>query len=278
MEPSLQRRVQRYGWDKAADLYENSWYRQLKPAQDKLLEMADLQEGEKIIDIACGTGLVSFPAALKVGVNGFVLGTDISEKMIEVSRKAARDTNFTNIHFERMDAEELQAENDSYNAALCALGLMYVPDPVKALQEMHRVLIPGGRAMVAVWGRRQQCGWAEIFEIVDRRVSSEVCPMFFHLGNPDVLRKSFDAAGFSDFIAERINTTLLYNSGDEACAAAFGGGPVALPYHKFTDAVKEEVHAEYLDSIAAYRNENGYAVPGEFVVVKGLKHPSASSG
>ena len=63
MEAALQRRIQRYGWDKAAIYYENSWQQQLKPAQEKLLEMANLQPGERLIDIACGTGLVSFPAA-----------------------------------------------------------------------------------------------------------------------------------------------------------------------------------------------------------------------
>jgi ubiquinone/menaquinone biosynthesis C-methylase UbiE len=73
MEPALQRRVQRYGWDKAANHYEDFWQKQLKPAQDKLLELAKLQPGEKCIDIASGTGLVSFPALEKVGNNGFVL-------------------------------------------------------------------------------------------------------------------------------------------------------------------------------------------------------------
>jgi ubiquinone/menaquinone biosynthesis C-methylase UbiE len=79
MEADLQRRIQRYGWDKAAIYYENFWQQQLKPAQDKLLELANLQPGEKLIDIACGTGLVSFPAAEKLGPGGFVLATDISD-------------------------------------------------------------------------------------------------------------------------------------------------------------------------------------------------------
>ncbi len=80
MEADLQRRIQRYGWDKAAIYYEDSWQQQLKPAQNKLLEMANLQPGEKLIDIACGTGLVSFPAAEKLGSNGFVLASDISDE------------------------------------------------------------------------------------------------------------------------------------------------------------------------------------------------------
>ncbi|MFI5186812.1 MAG: class I SAM-dependent methyltransferase [Chitinophagales bacterium] len=271
MEPALQRRVQRYGWDKAAIYYENFWQQQLKPAQDKLLEMARLQPGEKLIDIACGTGLVSFPAAEKLGANGFVLATDISDGMVKLGVQSAQEKNYTNIRFERMDAEELSIPDKEYDVALCALGLMYVPDPVKAVKEMYRVLKPGGRAVVAVWGQRDHCGWANLFEIVDKRVSSEVCPMFFNLGNGDMLKRVFEFAGFSDVIFERLNTYLNYDSDDDACGAAFAGGPVALAYHKFSEQVKNEAHAEYLSSIKSFRNGNGYTIPGEFVVGIGFK-------
>jgi ubiquinone/menaquinone biosynthesis C-methylase UbiE len=271
MEPALQRRIQRYGWDKASLYYESFWQRQLKPAQDLLLQMAALQKNEKVIDIACGTGLVSFRAAAIVGENGFVLANDISDGMVKIGNELVKEKKLNNIKFQRMDAEELEAQDAEYDAALCALGLMYVPDPVKALKEMHRVIKSGGRAVAAVWGQRDHCGWAEIFEIVDKRVSTEVCPMFFNLGNRDMLYRSFVAAGFSDIVFERINTELIYHSDDEACGAAFAGGPVALAYHKFSETVKSEAHKEYLDSIKGFRKGSGYAIPGEFVVAKGIK-------
>jgi len=271
MEPALQRRVQRYGWDKAALHYENFWQKQLKPAQNKLLELAQLQAGDRCIDIACGTGLVSFPALEKVGKNGFVQATDISDNMVKIGNDTAREKNYGNISFQRMDAEQLNISNGEFDVALCALGLMYFPDPLKALQEMYRVLKPGGRGVAAVWGQRDRCGWAEVFEIVDKRVASEVCPMFFQLGNADMLKRSFEAAGFSNIVVERIKTELIYESGEDACGAAFAGGPVALAYHRFSDEVKNEAHEEYLHSIESFRNSNGYTVPGEFVVASGMK-------
>lgn len=271
MEPALQRRVQRYGWDKASQCYETFWQKQLQPAQDKLLEMAQLQPGEIIIDIACGTGLVSFAAAGKVGEKGSVLATDISDKMVEKAATTAKEKNLAQVKFERMDAEELNTPDAIYDAALCALGLMYLPDPLKGLKEMYRVLKPGGRAVAAVWGQRDHCGWAEIFEIVDKRVSSEVCPMFFNLGNADMLQRNFTAAGFANISSERLSTTLHYTTGEEACGAAFAGGPVALPYFKFSEDIKKEVHAEYLESIKPFHQANGYAVPGEFVIAIGYK-------
>ncbi len=271
MEPALQRRVQRYGWDKAAQYYENFWHKQLKPAQDLLLDMAKLKRGEKVLDIASGTGLVSFRALDKVGNDGFVLGTDISDKMIEISSVIAQEKKLTAIRFERMDAEGLKIADNSFDVVICALGLMYVPDPLQALKEIFRVLKPGGRAVAAVWGKRDHCGWAEIFDIVDKRVASEVCPMFFNLGNPDVLRLSLQTVGFTNISSQTISSTLDYSNAGEACGAAFAGGPVALAYNKFSDVVKEEAHAEYLASISRYKNGDAYKVPGEFVVAMGYK-------
>jgi ubiquinone/menaquinone biosynthesis C-methylase UbiE len=271
MESQLQKRVQRYGWDKAALYYETFWQQQLKPAQDLLMRMAAICEGEKVLDIACGTGLVSFRAAEQAGKTGSVLGTDISDRMIEMARKIAEEKKVSNTRFERMDAEQLELADDSFDVVICALGLMYVPDPSRAINEMFRVLKPGGRMVAAVWGERGHCGWAEIFEIVDKRVSSEVCPMFFQLGTGNRLELHLQKGGFEQIEFERIVTTLEYISGDEACGAAFEGGPVALAYYKFGDDVKQEARIEYINSISSYKNSTGYAVPGEFVVATGVK-------
>jgi ubiquinone/menaquinone biosynthesis C-methylase UbiE len=271
MDASLQRRVQRYGWDRASGFYEAYWERQLKPAQDLLLEMAKPMPGERVLDVACGTGLVSFQVSQLTGENGFVLATDLSEKMLEQASARARTNQITRISFERMDAESLEISESSFDLAICALGLMYMPSPLTALQEMHRALKPGGRVVAAVWGQRDHCGWAEIFDIVDRHVSSEVCPMFFNLGNPDMLEMTFKAAGFRNSISRRISTLLEYQNAEEACGAAFAGGPVALAYHKFTDQVKKEAEAAYLDSILLYKKEDRYEIPGEFIVAAGYK-------
>jgi len=271
MDAALQRRVQRYGWDKAAIYYEDFWHNQLKPAQDLLIEMIKLKLGEQVLDTASGTGLVSFRARQVVGDSGFVLGTDISDKMVEMATAASKEKNLTGIQFVRMDAEELEAADNNFDVAICALGLMYMPDPLKALKEMHRVLKSGGRAAAAVWGQRDHCGWAEIFEIVDKRVTSEVCPMFFNLGNPGQLPLYFKSAGYTRIESKKISTTLQYPTDEEACGAAFAGGPVALAYNKFSDAVKAEAHAEYLASINQYKKGKKYEVPGEFVVTMGYK-------
>jgi ubiquinone/menaquinone biosynthesis C-methylase UbiE len=263
VDSRLQRRVQRYGWDKAAAEYEASWRSQLAPAQGRLLALANLRAGERVLDIACGTGLVSFAAAAIVGGAGAVLGTDLSEKMIEIARDRVHGTS---VRFERMNAEELNLPSAAFDVALCALGLMYVPDPRRAVAEMRRV---AGRASAAVWGSRDRCGWAEIFPIVDARVKSEVCPLFFGLGAGSALRTLFQEVGFVDVVHERLDAPLYYASAEEACHAAFVGGPVALAWSRFDEQVRSEVEAEYIASIRPYRDGDGYRVPGEFVVVAG---------
>ena len=267
----FQRRIQRYGWDRAAGCYEGSWRRQLEPAQDLLLAMADVQAGERVTDVACGTGLVTFRAAALAGAGGFVEANDISEGMVQAAREEAARRGATNVRFARMDAENLEYGDGLFNVALCSLGLMYFPEPVEALWEMLRVLKPGGRAVGSVWGARQNCGWAGIFPVVDSRVQSEVCPMFFQLGTGQALRLAFEEAGFRDVRTERISTLLEYADEEEACVAAFAGGPVALAYSRFDEPTREEAHAEYLASIERYRDCDGYKVPGEFVVVRGDK-------
>ena len=271
MNPDLQRRVQRYGWDKAAEYYENCWQAQLKPAHDLLMKTTNVQKGKNIIDIAAGTGLISFKLSNKTGETGTVLATDISDEMVTIGNTLSQTNKLHTVSFERMDAEYLTCQNNTFDLATCALGLMYFPDPEIALSEMYRVLKPGGRAVVAVWGSRKKCGWADIFPIVDKRVKTDVCPMFFNLGESEVIKYPFENVGFKNISIEKIETKLIYSSEKEALDASFLGGPVAMAYSRFDDKTKEEARKEYLNSIKIYKTDKGYEIPGEFVISSGLK-------
>ena len=235
-----------------------------------MLDTAALWAGERVLDVACGTGLVSFRAVDMVGKTGVVVGTDISGEMVEAARRLAAERGIRNARFERFDAEGMNLDEEPFDAALCGLGMMYVPNPVKALEEMRRLLKPGRRAVAAVWGARAKCGWAEISPITDARVASEVCPMFFHLGTQDMLAQCYSNAGFTDVTSQRLDVELVYACEDDALGAAFRGGPVALAYDCFDNATRQAVHTEYLDSFAEYRVGDGYRIPGEFVVAAGV--------
>lgn len=270
MDARLQRRVQRYGWDLAAADYEPLWRTQLAGVQAALLREAALAPGEQVLDIACGTGLVTLAAARAVAPHGAVVGVDLSGEMVAAATNRAQASQQPNASFARMNAERLELPDSHFDAALCALGLMYLPEPEQALREMRRVLRPAGRMVSAVWGDRAGCGWAALFGIVQAEVQSEVCPLFFRLGQGDTLARVCAAAGFESLRQQRITTTLVYADADQACGAAFVGGPVALAWSRFDAVVRERVRRGYLESIAAWREGAGYHVPGEFVVVSGL--------
>lgn len=268
MDARLQRRVQRYGWDQAAAAYEPLWRAQLAPAQRKLIDCAALAPGERVLDVACGTGLATLAAAEAVGPAGSVLGVDISDRMIDAA--GARARGIAHASFARMDGESLALPDASFDAVLCALGLMYMPEPAQALREMRRVLRPGGRVVVAVWGERSACGWSALFPIVDAFVASDVCPLFFSLGERGALARSCAEAGFREIAEHRVDTALRYESGEEACAAAFVGGPMALAWSRFDDATRARASACYLEAIRGWNVAGRYALPGRFVIARGV--------
>jgi len=269
MDARLQLRIQRYGWDLASGHYEPLWSRQLHAAQAAMLELAAVEPGERVLDVASGTGLATFAAAGLVGPAGAVVGVDLSGRMVDAARSLADERGLDHVSFERMDAQDLDLPDAAFDVALCALGLMYVPEPEAAIREMRRVLRPGGRAAMAVWGERRACGWSAVFEIVDAEVESDVCPMFFRLGQQGALERACSDAGFTSIEQRRISTTLEYEDFDEACEAAFVGGPVAMAWSRFDQPMRERARLRYAEAIDEWRDGTGYRIPGEFVIVTG---------
>jgi len=273
MQAKLQRRIQRYGWDLAANRYDALWEASLSEAHRRLLALAVPVRGEAVLDVACGTGVIALAAARHVGPDGRVLGVDIAERMVEQAVQRARDLDVANATFARMDGEQLDIPGESFDVAYCALGLMYMPDPEQAMREIHRLLRPGGRVAVAVWGQRARCGWSPIFPLVDEEVASDVCPLFFQLGHAGMLDDLCTRSGFIDVQEQRVDAVLAYASREEACDAAFVGGPVAMAWSRFDTATRRRVQARYLRAIAPWRVGQGYRMPGEFVVAVARKPP-----
>lgn len=273
MEPRLQARLQRSGWDLAAAAYDGSWRWPFARVHARLMECSAPLPGERVLDVACGTGALALDAAQAVCADGRVVGIDLSGRMVDAARRQARLHGVAHVAFERMDAEHLRLRDASFDVALCALGLMYVPSPEGALREMRRVLRPGGRLGIAIWGEPRRCGWSPVFSIVDAEVASEVCPMFFRLGIGDALAQACADAGFVAVETSRLDGTLDYAHAGEACRAAFVGGPVALAWDRFDDTVRARVCERYVASIGRWRSGGGYRVPAQFVVVHAAVPP-----
>lgn len=272
MEPKLHRRVQRYGWDLAVAAYDAHWVPVLRTCSERVIGLIDPQPGESVLDVATGTGVAAMLAADRVGADGRVYATDLSQKMVDAAAEKFATLGIRQITAERVDAEELAYPDASFDASMCVLGLMYPADPQRAINQLFRVTKPGGRVAVCVWGRRDHCGWREIFPIIDARVASDVCPMFFALGRPGALDLAFEQAGFVERREERVSQSLHWLDERDACNATLPGGPVALPYSKMTPDEQASVEREFVESIVPYRNADGsYDVEGEFMFMLAQK-------
>jgi ubiquinone/menaquinone biosynthesis C-methylase UbiE len=271
MDTRVFRRVQRYGWDAAAGAYDRGWVPLLEWLTESCVERAEPRAGERFLDVATGTGIGAFAAARAVGPSGTVTGIDVSQKMVTLASLYAAKAGFGNVAFDRRDMEAIGAPEGAFDAVTCAFGLMFAAERAAAFAELARVTAPGGRVSLCVWGRRAACGFAEVFPIVDARVESDVCPLFFSLGVPGAPTVYLERAGFRDVVEESVPVTLSWASADEACSAMLEGGAVALAWNRFSPETRAVVRAEYLASLEPFRRGDRYDVAAEVMFATARK-------
>ncbi len=134
-------------WAEQHDLLSES----SKEATLALVEAADLRPGHAVLDLAGGTGEPSLTVAQRVLPGGSVVCTDFTEEMLAAAERNAGKRGLSNMTFRRVDAEDIPFDEASFDRVTCRFGIMFCPDPVRALSEVRRVLKPGGRATFAVW-------------------------------------------------------------------------------------------------------------------------------
>ena len=113
-----------------------------------------LAAGDRVLDVCCGTGASAIPAAVCVGSTGQVLGIDIAESLLELARNKSRQQGLENIEFRYGDFENLGLPSESFHAIVCVFGIFFVPDMVAAVQELWRMVRPGGKLAITSWGEK----------------------------------------------------------------------------------------------------------------------------
>ena len=136
---------ERDGWNKFSARYAKIAIPEFRPYGRRLVELAGLRKGMWALDVATGPGEPALTLARRVGPRGLVLGVDFSPAMIRLARGRAKRAGAGHAHFREMDAERLTLGSMTFDRACCRFGLMLMPDAERALKEMHRVLVPGGR-------------------------------------------------------------------------------------------------------------------------------------
>lgn len=185
------------GWSRRADSIQEFGMR----VSVLMVEQLALQPGQRVLELACGPGDTGFLAAELVKPAGSLIASDASRAMLGVASGRARDLGVTNAEFRQLELEWIDLETASVDAALCRWGLMLTIDPGAALQEMRRVVRPGGRVAVAVWGAPEFNPWATIMtraliELGHASPPDRDGPGMFALADPERLRGMLEDAGF----------------------------------------------------------------------------------
>jgi ubiquinone/menaquinone biosynthesis C-methylase UbiE len=130
-----------------------------QPLAARMVSFAKLQPSQQVLDVGTGTGIVALEAARRIGSEGKVLGIDLSDGMLATAISKAARAGLANCEFRKMDAESLEINNQSFDVVLSLFALLHLPDPLKGLKEMFRVLRPGGRLVLAVGSGAPLWSW-----------------------------------------------------------------------------------------------------------------------
>jgi ubiquinone/menaquinone biosynthesis C-methylase UbiE len=249
----------------------------LGPATELMLDLANLREGSRVLDVAAGTGEQSLLAAQRIGATGHLLAIDIAAQMLEEAAASAQAAGIEIVETRVMDAQDLKLEPASFDAAISRLGVMLVPHPSAVFEGVRRVLKPGGKFAVLVNGMMEHNVWGLVpLSIIHRmgrlRTPERSEPGLFALGDPGRLAECFTAAGFSDVAEHTVDATRRFASRAEA-----------FHYLTVTQNTSRELLAQLSDADRAralreielaldeFVGQDGVALPGEAVVGVGTR-------
>lgn len=176
-----------------------------EPLARDLVASANLAPGERVLDVACGTGVVARLAAERVGATGAVAGLDVNADMLKVARSVSAALP---IEWHESSAESMPLPDDSFDVVLCQMGLQFIPDKVAALREMRRVVRPGGRVVINL---PTPNAFFEVLEnVMARHVTGGAAFVgkVFSLNNSAEIERLFRAAGFNDVVTRADSPTL----------------------------------------------------------------------
>jgi ubiquinone/menaquinone biosynthesis C-methylase UbiE len=256
------------GWDDRHAYFEET----ARPVAERMLELLRPAPGEKILELAAGTGVVGFAAAALVTPGGRVIVSDFSRGMVDAARRHAAELEIENVECRVLDAERLDLPDDLVDGVLCRWGYMLMSDPAAAFAETRRVLRSGGRLSCAVFGAPERNPWVAIpSHVLQRRghVPSlgAGAPGILALADHDRLRALFAGAGFSEPELDEVAFTWRFPDTDAYWAfITDAAGAIAMVVNKLDDEDLARVREEILAAVTAVAGDADIALPAMSVV------------
>ena len=273
--------AQRKEWDQVSVGWGKWWgtfERGAHQVSDRLVALAEVQPGHRVLDVATGIGEPAVTAARAVGASGSVTATDQSSGMLEIARSRAKTLGLTNLDFQERDAEQLDFPEQSFDAVVCRWGLMFLPDLGAALGRIHRQLVPGGKFAASVWDTPDKVPLLGLALGVIRKMLQPPppppdAPNLFKLAAPGLLEGAMEKAGFAEVQRESLTVMFEFQTAEEYAAWLKDiAAPVNAILANHPEARRAEVWGAIVEAARAFSvPSGGVSIPSQAVCVTGRR-------
>jgi ubiquinone/menaquinone biosynthesis C-methylase UbiE len=279
--------AQRAGWDDAAPGWQEHYEvteRQWGFITQRLIELAGVKVGDRVLDLASGIGEPGLSAAHRVGPTGHVVVTDLSPAMLAIAMERASQMGLTNVEFDEMDAEAIDLPERSFDVVVCRFGLMFLADVLKGLKGIYKVLGPGGRLATATARAPQPNAMTEwvLGPLVKALGISPPPPLpgapgIFALGDPARIERLLDDAGFTEIHAEVVAYVSDFDSGEELATWQFAiSAPIRQMLAGQPSVMREAAWRAVADAANQHADHRGrVSMQGETVLIN-AKRPAGN--
>jgi SAM-dependent methyltransferase len=246
-------------------------------AAEKMLDLSAPQPGERVLELACGPAGLGLAAAERVAPGGEVVLSDVVAEMTSIAAARAEALGLRNVSTCELDLEDIDQPDGSYDVVLCREGLMFAADPARAAREIRRVLRPGGRFAIAVWGPRERNPWlGVVFDAVSAQLGRPVPPPGipgpFSLEDADRLAGVLSGAELTDVVVSELPVPLRAVSFEEWWARTSAlAGPLAKMLASLPDEAAAALRARVREASRPYETAAGLEFPGVTLLATGRR-------
>ncbi|HEX3802857.1 MAG TPA: methyltransferase domain-containing protein [Solirubrobacteraceae bacterium] len=230
------------------------------PFAERLVGLVGVESGSLVLDVACGTDVVSRAAARVAGTSGSVTGVDLGEPTLGIARSLPTEQGAAPITYVQSDAASLPLADDAFDFALCQQGLQFFPDRTRALSEMHRALKRDARAAVATWKDIEHSPFVAVADSLATHLGRDAGEMMrspFQLSDADELGRLVSAAGFSDVSVTEETIECTWASHVDFAPLAIAAGPIAQLFSSAPSDAQRAVAEEVAARLAPYATADG---------------------